>query len=171
VEVVGVPGDRERGEMAMRLVIGVMAVLAGLAWVVPMVFLGKAEVNHAADLTGASDKHVRTQAPADPIGKANDVSTQVTLQTAIQSAAAYFSESGTYVGFGDAQASAYDPSIHITTGAAKAGSISARGITATTIVLVAQDPAGQVLCVAANGATVSYGREDAQTALQCTGGW
>ncbi len=166
------PKDGERGEMAMRLVVGVMALLAGLAWVVPMVFLGKTEVNHAADLTGASKPKVRTQAPVDPIGKANDVATQTSLQTAIQAAAAYFSESGTYVGFDGAQAAAYDPSIQVTNGGqAKPGVISERGVTATTIVLVSEDPAGQVLCAAADGATVSYGRQDAQTALQCTGGW
>jgi hypothetical protein len=160
----------ERGE-TLYVVIAVMAILAGLAWVVPMVFLGKTEVNHAADLTGASHHRHRTEAPTDPIGKANDASTEISLQTAIQAAAAYFTGSGTYVGFDAAQASAYDPSIHITVGAAQPGVISERGITATTIVLVTDDGSGGVLCAAANGAQVTFGRADAQSAAECTGGW
>jgi hypothetical protein len=161
----------ERGE-TMYLVIGVMAVLAGLAWVIPMVFLGKAEVQHAADLTGASHHRNRTEAPTDPIGKANDASTEISLQTAIQAAAAYFTESGTYVGFDSSQASAYDPSIHLTAGGpAQPGVISERGVTPTTIVLVTDDGSGGVMCAAANGAQVTYGRQDAASAAQCTGGF
>ena len=167
------PTDRERGEMAMRLVVGVMAVIAVAVWVLPMVFLGRQQVDHTADLTGASsrnDQATHTTAPTDPIGKATDVSTQASLSTAITAAQAFYAGSGTYEGF-EAQAVSLDASIHLGTGATQPGVITVRGVSASTIVLVTIDESGGVLCVAADGSTVTYGRADAQTPLQCNGGW
>ena len=45
---------QERGELGMRVIIAALALVAGVVWVVPMVFLGKAEVDNAAVLTGAA---------------------------------------------------------------------------------------------------------------------
>jgi hypothetical protein len=163
--------ERERGEIAMRLLAVVMALVAGAAWIVPTVFLGRQQVHHAADLTGVSDRRPADQAPVDPIGMADDVSAQLSLQNAVQAAQVYFAESGTYTGFGPGQASAYDPTIRVTDGPPAAGVVSVRAVTATSIVLVTEDAGGHVLCAAANGATISFGRGDARAAADCTGGW
>jgi ribonuclease BN (tRNA processing enzyme) len=167
------PTDQERGEMAMRLVVGVMAVIAVAVWIVPMVFLTHQQVDHAADLTGASraqDPASRSTAPTDPIGKATDISVQASLSTAISAAQTLYAESGTYETF-EAEAASFDASINVAAGPARPGTISVRGVSASTIVLVAVDEGGSILCVAADASSVFYGRVDAQTPLQCTGGW
>jgi hypothetical protein len=49
--------------------------------------------------------------------------------------------------------------------------IGIRGVTATTVVFVAVTDGGGVLCAAADGEVVSFGRADASAPAQCTGGW
>ena len=167
----------DRGDVGLRMVV-VMALVAGLVWAVPMVLLSRQEVQHAADLTGANDapagagaSGVVVQAPADPIGQANDVSAQADLNNALVAAQTFFAEKGTFQGFAPAAAAEYDPSITYTASSASAGVISIRGVSATTVVLVTSADRGAPLCAAVTGAVVSFGRTDAQTAGQCQGGW
>jgi len=161
----------ERGEIEMKLVIGVMALIAGLAWAVPMLFLGRQQVERAADLTGASSDAGASAsvAPTDPIGRADDVSAKATLTTAMQGAQTFFASSGTYEGV-ESQLAAFDPSIHVGSSPAP-GVVAVRGVTASSVVLVTADARGNALCEAADGTSVTYGRTDARTALQCRGGW
>jgi hypothetical protein len=167
--------DDQRGEIGLRVVM-VMAVVAALAWTIPMVFFGRQETEQAAVLTGAGDQSgagaagASGQAPVDPIGKANDVQAQANLQTAMSSAQVYYAENGSYQGFSAQVAGQYDPAITYTSGAATPGVVSVRGVTPTTVVMVTGTKQG-VLCAAATADVVSYGRTDAQSAAQCSGGW
>jgi hypothetical protein len=171
---------QERGELGMRVIIAALALVAGVVWVVPMVFLGKAEVDNAAVLTGAAAQQQDAAASpasspqdlmADPIGNAKNVQAQISVQAAMQAAQMYFAQSGSYEGFGPTNATEFDPSIKLTTGPATTGVISVRNAGPTTIVLVIEGDGGGYLCAGANGGTVSYGRTDAQTAAECSGGW
>ncbi len=166
--------DDERGELGLRAVL-VMAVVAALAWTIPMVFFGQKETEQAAILTGAGDQSGAGtsggQAPVDPIGKANDVQAQANLQSAMTAAQVYFAENGTYDGFGAQVAGQYDPAITYTSGAASPGVVSVRGVTPTTVVMVTATKDGGYLCAAEQGDVVSYGRADAPSPAQCSGGW
>jgi hypothetical protein len=156
-------------------VVVAMAVVAAFAWAIPMVFFGHEAVDNAATLTGGSKPHEghgsSGEAPADPIGKANDVEAQAMLSTAIRSTQAYFAENGSYQGFDASVAGQYDTSTTYTTGPATVGVVSVRGVTPTTVVMVTATKGGGVLCAAAGASGVTYGREDAQSAAQCSGGW
>jgi len=171
-----VPGDHERGELGLRVVI-VMAFVAAVAWTVPMVFFGRQATDNAAVLTGASDSQdpesgtFAGQAPVDPIGKANDISAQATLNIALGSTQVYFAENGTYQGFDAQVAGQYDPSVTYTSGPAAPGVVSVRGVTATTVVMVTATEGGSYLCAAAQADVVTFGRADAQSPAQCSGGW
>jgi hypothetical protein len=165
----------ERGELGLRLII-VMAVIAGLAWAIPMVFLGHAEVDNAATLVGATGSGGHggagaTGAPEAPIAKANDVQAQASLNDAITVAQMYFAENGSYDGFTAQEAAAQEPVLHFTSGIASPGVVSIRGVTPTTVVLVTTTTNGGYLCAAADSSTVSFGRANAQSPAQCTGGW
>jgi hypothetical protein len=167
--------DDERGEIGLKAVM-VMAIVAALAWTIPMVFFGQKETEQAAILTGAGDQSgagtagASGQAPVDPIGKANDVQAQANLQGAMSAAQVYFAENGSYDGFSAQVAGQYDPGIPYTGGPATPGAVSVRGVTPTTVVMVTATKGG-FLCAAATGNAVSYGRADAQSAAQCSGGW
>lgn len=170
------PGDQERGELGLRVVI-VMAFVAAVAWTVPMVFFGRQATEHTAVLTGASDSQdpgsgtTGGQAPVDPIGKANDISAQAMLNTAIRSTQVYFAENGTYQGFDATAAGQYDPSTIYTSGPAAPGAVSVRGVTPTTVVMVTATVDGAFLCAAAQADAITFGRADAQSPAQCSGGW
>jgi hypothetical protein len=164
-----VPG--ERGELGLRIVIA-MALLTALAWTIPMVFLGREQAEHAATITAASDEvGASGVAPMDPIGRANDARAQATLNSAIRVAQVYYAENGTYDGFGPQAATAYDPTLKVTSGPAAPGVVSMRGLTATTVVLVTATEDGGYLCAAADAEVVSFGRSDAPAPSQCGGGW
>ncbi len=169
-------GERERGELGLRVVI-VMAVVAAVAWTVPMVFLGRQATDNAAVLTGASESQDPVtgtsggQAPVDPIGRANDIQAQALLNTAIRSTQIYFAENGTYQGFDATVAGQYDPSTIYTSGPAAPGAVSVRGVTPTTVVMVTATKDGAFLCAAAQADVVTFGRGDAQAPAQCSGGW
>jgi hypothetical protein len=167
--------DGERGEIGLRVVL-VMAVVAALAWTIPMVFFGRQETEQAAILTGAADQPdagaagASGEAPADPIGKANDVQAQANLQGAMGAAQVYYAENGSYEGFSAQVAGQYDPAIAYTSGAASPGVVSIRGVTPTTVVMVTATSKG-FLCAGGTADVVSYGRADAQSPAQCSGGW
>jgi hypothetical protein len=164
--------DDDRGEVGLRAVLA-MAVVAALAWTIPMVFFGRQETEQAAILTGAGDGSgagTSGQAPVDPIGKASDVQAQADLQGAISAAQVYYAENGSYAGFGVQAAGQYDPAITYTSGAASPGVVSVRGVTPTTVVLVTATKHAY-LCAGAQADVVSYGRADAQSPAQCSGGW
>ena len=168
-------GHRERGEIGLWVVVA-MAVVAGLAWTVPMVFLGREEVDNAATLTGGADSQdpgeaSSGEAPVDPIGKANDIQAQAMLSTAIQSTQVYFAENGSYQGFDATVARQYDASTTYASGPAAVGVVSVRGVTATTVVMVTATKGGGYLCAAAESNAVTYGRADVQSSAQCSGGW
>lgn len=166
--------DRERGELGLRVVIA-MALVAAIAWTVPMVFFGRQATEHAATLTGASDEPGTGtsggQAPVDPIGKANDIQAQATLNNAIVSKQVFYAENGTYQGFDAAVAGQYDPSTTYTSGPAAVGVVSVRGVGPMTVVMVTATQDGTVLCAAAQADVVTFGRADAQSPAQCSGGW
>lgn len=168
-------GHHERGEIGLWVVVA-MAVVAALAWAVPMVFFGHEAVDNAATLTGAQDSQdsgagSSGAAPVDPIGKANDIQAQALLNTAISSTQVYFAENGSYQGFDATVAAQYDPSTTYTSGPASVGAVSIRGVTPTTVVMVTATKGGDSLCVAAQADVVTFGRADAQAPAQCSGGW
>jgi hypothetical protein len=178
----------ERGEMerTMLLALGV-AVL--VVWLVPMVLLRRPDVARppapgtvdpvpvagatapeAADPpAGSVDTAPEETLPTDPIGAANDLQAQALLDRAIGVAQVWFAEQGSYAGFGPEQAAQLDPSIPFTTGAAAEGSVTIR-VTPQTAVLVTLS-GGEPLCAAAQMDVLSYGRADAGSPAECTGGW
>jgi len=164
----------ERGEAGMRLIVS-MTLVAALAWVIPMVFFGRQQARRASDLAGASEEAQEAvasgQAPVDPIGRAVDVQAQAQLNESIRVAQVFFAESGTYDGFGPSVAAEYAPNVTFTTAAAAPGIVSIRGVTSTTVVLVTAVEDAAYLCAAADMDLVSFGRSNAQTPAQCTGGW
>jgi hypothetical protein len=167
--------NSERGDLSLWL-IAVMAIVVGLVWAVPMVFLGHEEASRTADLVGATGSHPASgprqtgAAPVDPIGKTNDVGAQADLNNAVQVAQMYFAENGSYTGFTPQAAAGIEPTITFTAGPAASGTVSIRGVTATSVVLVTATARGP-LCAAAESSAVSFGRTDAQSPAQCTGGW
>ncbi len=167
------PRNAERGDIGLPLVI-VMAVVAAMAWIVPTVFLGHEEADNAAAIVGTSDHRgsagASGAAPEAPVDRANDVQGQATLTEGIRVAQMYFAEQGGYEGFTPQAASALEPAVTFTGGPAAPGTVSIRGVTATTVVLVTATGRG-VLCAAAESSNVTFGRSDAQAPAQCTGGW
>lgn len=170
-------GDRERGEVSIRLVVAA-ALVAGLIWTVPTVLFGREATRHAGDLTGGSDPRPSDGltgsvpvAPQDPVGRANDAQAQATLNNAIRVAQVFYAENGSFTGFGPQVAAQYDPTVAFTAGPAGPGVVSVRGLTPTTVVLVTTTEPGAYLCAAAQGDVVAFGRSDAQIPAQCSGGW
>lgn len=170
------PRDTERGEAGLRMVIA-MALIAAVAWTVPMVIFGREAADNAAVLTGAEDGREASGAaeagavPLDPIGRANDVYAQAILNNAIRVAQVYFAENGTFDGLTPQVAADYDPTVIFTVGPAAPASVSMRGLSSTTVVLVTATEEGTYLCASATSEVVSFGRSDAATPAQCTGGW
>lgn len=169
--------DRERGEVQMRLVVAA-GVVAALVWIVPMVLFGHEQAGHVADLTGASTSTSATGAassgngaPVDPIGRAADTQAQATLNTAIRVAQAFYAENGSYTAFGPQVAARYEPTVSFSSGPAGPGVVSVRGLTPSTVVFVTATESGAYLCAAADDEIVAFGRADAQTPSQCSGGW
>jgi hypothetical protein len=167
--------DRERGEIGLKLIVA-MALVAGLAWTVPMVFLGRESTEHAAVVTGAAENEPPPSegaevAAAGPIDLANDAAAQASLNSAIRAAQMYFAETGGYAGFGVQTAAHYDPTLRLTSGPAAPGVVSVRGVTPTTVVLVSVTDSGGFLCAAAASEVLSFGRADASSPAQCAGGW
>jgi hypothetical protein len=169
-----VPANRQRGEIGFRLIVA-MALVAALAWAVPMVFLGREATDHAATITGAEDDERPSDpagaAPADPIGRANDAAAQAALNNAIRAAQLYYAETGSYEGFGTQTAAHYDPTLRLTSGPASDGVVSVRGVTPTTVVLVSVTDSGDYVCAAAASQVVTFGRSNASSPAQCAGGW
>jgi hypothetical protein len=169
-----VSGRDERGELGLRVVI-VMALVAALAWTIPMVFFGRQASEQAATLTGGADEPAGgvsgSEAPVDPIGRANDVQAQANLTNAIRSTQVYFAENGSYQGFDAQVAGHYEASVTYTAGAPAPGVVSVRGVTPTTVVMVTATQDGGYLCAAAQADVVTFGRADAQAPAQCSGGW
>jgi hypothetical protein len=135
----------------------IVALVAGILVVIPFAVAAHQEVSHGQEAVAQIDR-------------AKDVSAQATLQTAVQTASAYFAENGTFQGFGPQPASLFDPSIKYTTGAAAPDVVSIRGVTPTSVVMVTSTGSA-FLCAAVNAGVVSFGRVDAATAVACTGGW
>jgi len=146
----------ERGITSLWIVLGV-AMVGGLIVTIPFVLAGREEAE-------------RGSLAVSQIGKVNDLGAQATMQTAIRTASIYFAEHGSYEGFGPEFASQYDPSVRFTAGPALPGVVSVRGVTSISVVMVTSTGSGFV-CAAATGDIVTYGRVDAQSAADCTGGW
>jgi hypothetical protein len=171
----------ERGYVGFRLLV-VLGVMVALVWVVPLVFLDEGGTTGAAGPTAPRQPAAEPQAAAPtgssgapdvashPIGAAEDVAAQSTLNEAIRGAQAYFAEQGSFEGYGPDAAKAFDPSIVYTAGAAAPGMVS-MAVTPTSVVLVTLVERGGYLCVAADGNLVTFGRSNAATADQCSGGW
>jgi hypothetical protein len=170
-----VRSDDERGEISFRLVV-IAAIIAGIAWGVPMVLFGRQQTDYVADLTGGSTSEPTpgagsSEPPVDQIGRANDARAQATLNNAARVAQIYFAENGSYEGFGPAVASGYDPTVRYSSGPAAPGVVSIRGLSPSTVVFVTTSESGAYLCAAAQAEVVSFGRADAQAPSQCLGGW
>ncbi len=159
----------ERGYASFRLIAGV-AVFAGLVAFVPFLLLSRQQTERTKDLLGTGEVPGAVD-PGSSIGRANDISAQATLHSAIRSAEVYLAERGAFDGFDPQAASAYDPSISYTTAPASPGVVSIRGLTSSTVVLVTAVDGGGYVCVAATYDVVSFGRSDARTPEQCAGGW
>jgi hypothetical protein len=167
-------GHRERGEVSIRLIVGAVLV-AGLIWTVPTVLFGREATQYASDLTGGSDLEPTdgdsgAGVPQGPIGRTNDALAQASLNSAIRVAQVFYAENGTFAGFGPQVAAQYDPTVTFTIGPAGPGLVSLRGLSPTTVVFVTRTENGY-LCAAAQGEIVAFGRSDAQSPSQCTGGW
>ena len=92
------------------------------------------------------------------------------MSEAIRGAQAYYAENGTFDGYGPDAAATFDPSIVYTAGAAAPGMVS-MVVTPTSVVLVTLVDRGGYLCAAAAGDLVTFGRSNAASADQCSGGW
>lgn len=148
---------RERGEVNLLWIVVAVAVV-GVIVAVPFVFMGREEAKNVEQGLDAADQ-------------ASSASAQVALTQATRVAEVYFAEQGQFTGFDSQVAALADPGLTWTMGGpATAGAVSIRGVTPTSIVLVTGIDGGGVLCVADNGGTLVYGRQDAATAAQCTGG-
>ena len=138
-------------------VIALVALVAGVIAAIPFVAAGRQEAR--------SGRYAVAQ-----VDEANDVSAEVMLHSALQAAAAYFGENGSYQGFGPSFASQFDLSVEYSSGAAAPGVVSIGGVTPTSVVLVTKTASGY-LCAGQNTGVVTYGRANARTAAGCTGGW
>ena len=172
----------ERGDVGVRLLV-VLGVVVALVWVIPFVFLNRG--GDGRDVAGATapEDPIDQPQPAEPagstgkpdvgshpIGAAEDVAAQSTLNEAIRGAQAYYAENGTFDGYGPDAAGNYEPSIVYTAGAAAPGMVS-MVVTPTSVVLVTLVDRGGYLCAAANGDLITFGRSNAATAGECSGGW
>jgi hypothetical protein len=169
----------QRGDVGIRLLVG-LGVVVALVWVVPFVFLNKdGDDGNAAGATATASQLQpaepvgstgKPDVASHPIGAAEDVAAQSTLNEAIRGAQAYYAENGTFDGYGPDAAATFDPSIVYTAGAAAPGMVS-MVVTPTSVVLVTLVDRGGYLCAAAAGDMVTFGRSNAASADQCSGGW
>ena len=169
----------QRGDVGIRLLVG-LGVVVALVWVVPFVFLNKdGDDGNAANATATASQPQpaepvgstgKPDVASHPIGAAEDVAAQSTLSEAIRGAQAYYAENGTFDGYGPDAAATFDPSIVYTAGAAAPGMVS-MVVTPTSVVLVTLVDRGGYLCAAAAGNLVTFGRSNAASADQCSGGW
>lgn len=186
----------ECGYVGMR-VLGGLALLVALLWVIPLVFLGRDQAERAAQLRGAAPTAAAgvtagvpaepaeptgstgglaaptgaTGGPAGAIVEANDVQAQTTLNDAIRIARLFATENGSFEGFTPEVAAAYDAAIAYTVGVPVPDTV-AMVVTPTTVVLVTVvDGGGGYLCIAADGEVLTTGRVNATTPEQCQGGW
>ena len=177
----------ERGFVGIRM-LALLGLLVALVWVVPLVFLQGADRTRTPDATGAAEPVGSTSGPppgepaptgttgtgdpvSDPIREADDVQAQATLNEAIRVAQVYYSENGTFDGFGPDVASGYDPSIVYTQGSPAPDMVS-MSVSPTTVVLVTLvELNGGYLCAAAMGDIVTFGRTNAAMPADCQGGW
>ena len=161
-----------------------------LVWVVPLVFLQRAETDRTAapgstavaePVGSTSGSPLGEPVPtgttgtgdpvSDPIREANDVQAQAMLNQAIRVAQVYYSEHGSFDGFGPDVAARYDPSIVYAQGA-PAPDIVSMSVSPTTVVLVTVvELNGGYLCAAAMGDIVTFGRTNAAMPADCQGGW
>ncbi|MGA9160128.1 MAG: hypothetical protein WB297_04585 [Actinomycetota bacterium] len=183
----------ERGFVGIRM-LAVLGLLVALVWVVPLVFLQGVDTDRtgAPGATGVAEPVGSTSgstsgsplgepAPtgttgigdpvSDPIREADDVQAQAMLNEAIRVAQVYYSENGTFDGFGPDVAVRYDPSIVYTQGAPAPDMVSL-SVSPTTVVLVTVvELNGGYLCAAAMGDIVTFGRTNAAMPADCQGGW
>jgi hypothetical protein len=152
---------RFRGEHGELSLVGWAVVLfvVGSLVAIPYVFMTRKEVETA-------------QTGIDAIGQANDVSAQLSLKNALVGAQTWYAEQGSLMGYGAAQATAFDPQTpYDEAGIATSGRVSVRGVGPDTIVFVTKGGAGP-LCAALNAGSATYGTVDAASAAQCSGtGW
>jgi hypothetical protein len=135
----------------------IVALVAGALVVVPIALSGREEANHDREAVAQWEK-------------ARDVRAQARLQTAARGASAYLAQNATLTGYDPEQASLFDPSIRYTSGVPTASTVSIRGVTPTSVVLVTSTGSAY-LCAAVTGGVVSFGRQNVATAGACTGGW
>src|SRR5262245_7568874 len=174
-----VPSARsDHGYVGIRLLV-VLGVLVALVWAVPFVLLDRgggepASADATAPTSPATEPVATTGKPdvaTQPIGAAEDVQAQSTLTQAIRGAQSYFAENGSFEGYGPDAARAFEPAIAYSAGAAAPGMVS-MVVTPTSVVLVTEvDRDGGYLCAAADGDLLTFGRTNASTADQCSGGW
>jgi hypothetical protein len=154
----------ERGYIEMRLLV-VLALVAALIWVLPLVLLGGGRTEPAAatapigatalppqvtvpdvaapPATGPAASGPAVTGPAatgpggvlEPVEQAYDLEAQSTLNEAVRVAQVYFAEHGSFQGFGPEVAVEYDPSIVYSHGSPIANMVSMT-VTPTTVVLV-----------------------------------
>ncbi|MEW6060020.1 MAG: hypothetical protein AB1551_07785 [Actinomycetota bacterium] len=139
-------------------------------WIVGLLVLVGVIVLAVVYVTGSRQETERGQQAVEQISQAGSVEGQALLSSALTAVQAYFVENASLTGFGPQAASSFEPSIRWGTGAAVSGQVSIRGVMPTSAVLVTMTGAGP-LCAGFNGGAVVYGRVDAQSAAQCTGGW
>lgn len=176
----------ERGYVGMRVLAG-LGLAVALVWVIPLMLLSRDQAERAAELREGSptapagvtaggpievaEPTGSSGAPAGPIGQANDLQAQSTLNNAIRVAQVYAAENGSFQGLTPEVAAEFDPSIVYTEGV-PVPSMVAMVVTPTTVVLVTVvDGGGGYLCVAASGDALTFGRVNATTPDQCQGGW
>ncbi len=185
----------ERGFIGVRM-LAVLGLVVALVWVIPLVFLQASRTDRTVALgstsgaepvgstSGAEPVGATSGASApvagttgtgdpvtDPIRKADDVQAQAMLNEAIRVAQVYYSEHGSFDGFGPDAAAGYDPSIVYTQGA-PAPDMVTMSVSSTTVVLVTMvELNGGYLCAAAMGDVVTLGRTNAAMPADCQGGW
>ena len=176
--------NSERGYVGMRVLIG-LGFLVALVWIVPLVFLSRQQAERAAQLGGGSSAPTGVTAgapvvveptgsgaaPTGPIGQANDLQAQSTLNNAIRVAQVYSAETGSFQGLTPEVAAEYDPSIVYTEGVAVPNMVAMLVTPSTVVLLTVVDGGGGYLCVAANADIITFGRVNATTPEQCQGGW
>jgi hypothetical protein len=173
----------ERGFVSVRGLV-LFGLVVAAVWVVPLMLLqdvktepagptavGATAIDEpAGGTTGATGATPAGDPVSDPIREANDVRAQAMLNEAIRVSQVYYSEHGSFDGFGPDAAAGYDPSIVYAR--APAPDTVAMSVSPTTVVLVTLvEPNGGYLCAAAMGDIVTFGRTNATMPAECQGGW
>lgn len=189
----------ERGYVEMRLLV-VLALVAALVWVLPLVLLGSGDREPSAaaatapfgvtaplpetlpDAAAPVPSGPAATGPAatgaggalQPAEQAYDLQAQSTLNDAVRVAQVYYAEHGSFEGYGPDVAVEFDPSVVYSQGSPIANMVSMT-VTPTTVVLVTiadgLDGAGGYLCAAVDRDVVTFGRANATMPSQCQGGW